>query len=43
MSSIEWKLSKNEQRDLKIEWCKKILNGGAALEQEFRKKFDLLY
>ena len=39
LSSIDWKLTKKQQRDLKIEWCKKILNGGSALEQEFRKKF----
>jgi hypothetical protein len=23
-----------------IEWCKKILNGGSALEKEFRKRFE---
>jgi len=40
LSSIHWKLTEKEQRDLKIEWCKKILNGGAALEQEFRNRFE---
>ncbi len=39
VSPIDWKLSINEQRNLKIDWCKKILNGGDALEQEFIKKY----
>lgn len=34
-SSYEWKLSEDEQTDLKIKWCKKILNGGEALEKHF--------
>ena len=37
-SDIEWKLSQEEQTDLKIEWCKKILRSGQALENEFNKQ-----
>ena len=37
-SDIEWKLSHEEQTDLKIEWCKKILRSGQALENEFNKQ-----
>ncbi len=37
-SDIEWKLSQDEQTDLKIEWCKKILRSGQALENEFNKQ-----
>jgi tRNA (guanosine-2'-O-)-methyltransferase len=40
LSTIDWKLTKKQQRELKIEWCKKILNGGAALEHEFRNRFE---
>jgi len=38
-STINWKLSQEEQVSLKIEWCRKILNGGSALEQSFREQF----
>ena len=34
-SLYKWKLTENEQIDLKIKWCKKILNGGEALEKHF--------
>ncbi len=37
-SKIEWKLSELEQTILKIEWCKKILKSGDALENEFKKQ-----
>ena len=37
-SDIEWKLSQEEQTYLKIEWCKKILRSGQALENEFNKQ-----
>ena len=38
MSSIIWKLKPEEQSLLKIKWCTKILNGGSALEEIFRKR-----
>lgn len=34
-SAFNWKLSENEQTNLKIKWCKKILNGGDAMEKYF--------
>jgi tRNA (guanosine-2'-O-)-methyltransferase len=37
-SSLNWKLSEDEIVDLKIKWCKKILNGGEALEKHFIEK-----
>lgn len=37
-SELNWKLNENEQIDLKIKWCKKILNGGEALEKHFLEK-----
>ena len=37
-SNLEWKLNEEEKIALKIKWCRKILNGGAALENEFRKR-----
>jgi tRNA (guanosine-2'-O-)-methyltransferase len=37
-SGLIWKLNEEEQIALKIKWCKKILNGGPALENEFRKR-----
>lgn len=39
-SNYIWKLSKEEQIALKIKWCRKILNGGQALENEFRKRLN---
>jgi tRNA (guanosine-2'-O-)-methyltransferase len=39
-SSINWKLSHEEQVALKIDWCRKILNGGVFLEQSFREQFN---
>ena len=39
-SELSWKLSENEQIALKIEWCKKILNGGEALSKEFRLRYQ---
>jgi tRNA (guanosine-2'-O-)-methyltransferase len=38
-SNLNWKLSEDEIVDLKIKWCKKILNGGEALEKHFIEKF----
>ncbi len=38
LSELTWKLSTQEQTLLKIKWCTKILNGGNALENEFRKQ-----
>ena len=37
-SEINWKLSPEEQTSLKLKWCRKILNGGQALEDEIRKR-----
>lgn len=33
-----WKLNEAEQIELKTKWCKKILNGGDALERHFIEK-----
>ncbi|MGV3632699.1 MAG: TrmH family RNA methyltransferase [Bacteroidota bacterium] len=38
-SKLQWKLGEEEVIDLKIKWCKKILNGGEALEKHFYEKF----
>lgn len=37
-SDLNWKLSEEELTELKIKWCKKILNGGEALEKHFLEK-----
>lgn len=37
-SDLKWKLTEQEQDELKIKWCKKILNGGEALEKHFIQK-----
>lgn len=37
-SEIAWTLSEKEQLLLKIEWCKRILNGGPELDAHFRKQ-----
>jgi tRNA (guanosine-2'-O-)-methyltransferase len=37
-SKINWKLTPEEQTSLKLKWCRKILNGGQALEDEIRKR-----
>lgn len=37
-SNLNWKLTEEELIALKIKWCRKILNGGSALENEFRKR-----
>jgi tRNA (guanosine-2'-O-)-methyltransferase len=39
-SEFVWKLSDSEQMALKLKWCRKILNGGQALENEFRKRLN---
>ena len=36
-SDLDWKISENEQLLLKIEWCKRILNGGPELDTHYRK------
>ena len=36
LERVDWKLSKSEQTQLKIEWCKRMLNGGELLEKKFR-------
>lgn len=38
-SEYAWKLSLEEQIELKIKWCRKILNGGDLLEKHFRQKW----
>lgn len=37
-SDLNWKLSPEEQIELKLQWCRKILNGGQALEDEIRRR-----
>ncbi|MES2589081.1 MAG: RNA methyltransferase [Bacteroidota bacterium] len=39
-SDLNWKLSPEEIIELKIKWCKKILNGGEALEKHFIEKIS---
>lgn len=39
-SDVDWKLKQEEQIDLKIEWCEKILNGGKALSADFRARYQ---
>lgn len=39
-SELKWTLREEEQIALKIKWCRKILNGGQALENEFRKRLN---
>jgi tRNA (guanosine-2'-O-)-methyltransferase len=38
-TDMKWKLSEQEQIELKIKWCRKILNGGEKLETYFREKY----
>lgn len=37
-SNLDWKLTEEAQRCLKMQWCRSILNGGQALENEIRKR-----
>jgi tRNA (guanosine-2'-O-)-methyltransferase len=37
-SSVDWKLSQEEQLLLKLKWCRKILRGGQELEDEIRRR-----
>jgi tRNA (guanosine-2'-O-)-methyltransferase len=37
-SKLTWKLSHEEQTELKIKWCKKILRGGDDIEKHFMEK-----
>jgi len=37
-SSLNWRLTADEQTDLKLKWCRKILRGGDALEEQIRKR-----
>jgi tRNA (guanosine-2'-O-)-methyltransferase len=39
-SSIQWKLSEQEQIDLKIEWCRRILDRGDLVYEEVRKRIE---
>lgn len=41
-SDLNWKLSPEEQDELKIQWCSKILNGGEMLEKHFREQLKAL-
>ena len=38
-STLPWQLTSDEQTHLKIEWCKRMLNGGEMLEKQFRNVF----
>lgn len=37
-SSVDWKLSNEDQTALKLKWCRKILRGGQELEDEIRRR-----
>lgn len=37
-SDLTWKLSIEEQTQLKLKWCRKILTGGQAIEDEIRRR-----
>ena len=37
-STINWKLSTDDQTRLKLQWCRKILRGGQLLEDEIRRR-----
>lgn len=37
--TIEWKLSKEEKEVVQIAWSTRILNGGEALEKQFRQAY----
>lgn len=37
-SGLDWKLTEEEQLSLKMQWCRSILNGGQALEDEIRRR-----
>ena len=37
-SSLDWKLSTEEQIKLKIEWCSKIIKDGDKVEKEIRRR-----
>ena len=39
-SSIDWKLSKEEQTLLKIKWCTRILREGEKIEKEIRARLN---
>ncbi|MDX2362773.1 MAG: RNA methyltransferase [Crocinitomicaceae bacterium] len=38
-SKIDWRLTKEEQLKLKIDWCSKIVNKGVGIEKEIRRRF----
>lgn len=37
-SALDWKINSEEQIQLKLDWCRKILRGGQALEDEIRNR-----
>lgn len=37
-SNLAWRLTIEEQTQLKLKWCRKILNEGQALEDEIRRR-----
>lgn len=37
-SDLNWKLSHDQQVELKMKWCRKILRGGQELEDEIRRR-----
>jgi|APGre2960657404_1045060.scaffolds.fasta_scaffold00499_3 tRNA (guanosine-2'-O-)-methyltransferase len=38
-SKLNWKLTESDQTELKVKWCRKILNGGEHIEKQFRTQF----
>jgi hypothetical protein len=36
---VDWSLSHEDQLALKIEWSKRMLNGGEMLEKQFSKAY----
>ena len=41
-SDINWKLNEEDQTQLKIKWCKKILRSGNDMEKEFRRRLETI-
>ena len=37
-SELDWKLNREEQIQLKLKWCRKILRDGQKLEDEIRRR-----
>ncbi len=41
-SDLNWKLNEEDQTQLKIKWCKKILRSGNDMEKEFRRRLETI-